>query len=170
MEYQAELHDFSRMSTGAKILEFFGKDRLVKLGGDKNYAVDDSVSYPYVRREVKLFIERLSGQSRAVCPDGLVVTGATRPQNRRPSNGSKRSVHPAGMALDLRIPDTRRCRVWLEGVLLSLERRRVLEATRETTPPHYHVAVFPKPYKEYVEGKKAAAKKPATRPAPRKKK
>src|SRR3989344_2291578 len=30
MEYQAELHDFSRMSTGAKILEFFGKDRLVK--------------------------------------------------------------------------------------------------------------------------------------------
>jgi LysM repeat protein len=43
----------------------------------------------------------------------------------------------------------------LESVLLSLEQTGVLEATREYNPPHYHVAVFPKPYDRYVENLKA---------------
>jgi nucleoid-associated protein YgaU len=55
------------------------------------------------------------------------------------------------MALDLRRPSNRRCRSWLESVLLSLEKQGVLEATYERRPPHYHVAVFPEPYKQYVE-------------------
>ena len=42
------------------------------------------------------------------------------------------------------------CRSWLEKVLLSLEKTGVLEATRESHPPHYHVALFPKPYARYV--------------------
>ena len=53
------------------------------------------------------------------------------------------------MAIDLRRP-AGRCRGWLESVLLSLEARGVLEATRERRPPHYHVAVYPKPYAAYV--------------------
>lgn len=47
MAEQARLHDFSRMSTGAKILEFFGRDRLVKLEGSRNYHLG-GVSYPFV--------------------------------------------------------------------------------------------------------------------------
>ncbi len=54
------------------------------------------------------------------------------------------------MALDVRRPRNRTCRRWLEKVLLSLEAERVLEATYERRPPHYHIALFPKPYKRYV--------------------
>ena len=42
------------------------------------------------------------------------------------------------------------CRSWLENVLLSLEKTGVLEATRESRPPHYHIALFPRPYARYV--------------------
>ena len=33
----------------------------------------------------------------------------------------------------------------------DLEQARVLEATRERYPPHYHVAIFPNQYAGYVE-------------------
>jgi len=55
------------------------------------------------------------------------------------------------MAVDVRRSNSSACRSWLEGVLLSLEKTGVLEATRESYPPHYHVAVFPNPYSRYVE-------------------
>jgi LysM repeat protein len=54
------------------------------------------------------------------------------------------------MALDIRRSNSRACRSWLEDVLLSLEKTGVLEATREYRPPHYHVALFPRPYARYV--------------------
>ena len=55
------------------------------------------------------------------------------------------------MAIDLRRSSRPACRRWLEDVLLSLEERGVLEATRERRPAHYHVAIFPKPYARYVD-------------------
>lgn len=164
---QAELHDFSHLSNGARILNFFRGGLLVELKGDKNYRLD-GVSYPLVRREVRLFVERLSLQSRTVCIDGLVVTSATRPIDEQPSNASKRSVHPTGMAVDFRVPDIKACRVWLERTLLSLEGEKVLEATRERRPPHYDVAVFPNPYKKYVDSLKSATKLVAKKKAPAK--
>ena len=75
---------------------------------------------------------------------------SVRPQNRQPANAASNSVHPAGMAVDLRIPDRGRCRSWLEQTLLSLEGSGVLDVTRERWPPHYHVAVFTTPYQNYV--------------------
>jgi hypothetical protein len=54
------------------------------------------------------------------------------------------------MAVDVRRSRSRACRSWLESVLLSLEATGVLEATRESYPPHYHIAVFPRPYTRYV--------------------
>jgi LysM repeat protein len=99
---------------------------------------------------VKLFIERLSSQFRAACGEKLIVTSLTRPESEQPYNASDQSVHPRGMAVDLRVPGSSRCRGWLEDVLLSLEDGNVLDATRERNPPHYHVAVFPDPYERYV--------------------
>jgi len=61
------------------------------------------------------------------------------------------------MALDVRRSNSRSCRSWLEGVLLSLEGSRVLEATRESRPPHYHIAVYPQPYARYVEAQNSPA-------------
>ena len=55
------------------------------------------------------------------------------------------------MAVDLRVPPAASCRKWLEGVLLDLERKQVIEATREKRPSHFHVAVFPQPYLHYVD-------------------
>ena len=44
------------------------------------------------------------------------------------ANSSKRSVHPTGMAIDLRRP-TGKCLTWLRRTLVSLERSGVIEAT-----------------------------------------
>jgi LysM repeat protein len=55
------------------------------------------------------------------------------------------------MAVDLRYSRSRRCRSWLERVLVSLEGAGAVEATRERYPAHYHVAVYPRQYAAYVE-------------------
>jgi nucleoid-associated protein YgaU len=55
------------------------------------------------------------------------------------------------MALDIRYSGDRNCRRWLEDVLGSLERQGVLEATRERSPVHYHIALFPDQYASYVD-------------------
>jgi LysM repeat protein len=56
----------------------------------------------------------------------------------------------SGHSRSTRRPGNPRCRAWLERTLLGLEGRRVVEATRETSPPHLHVAVFPARYVQYV--------------------
>jgi LysM repeat protein len=108
------------------------------------------VSFPYARPEVRLFVERLSAQYRSACGEKLVVTSLSRPLSNQPANASDRSVHPTGMAVDLRRSNSGRCRAWLESTLLGLESEGVIEATLETRPPHYHIAVFPQPYARYV--------------------
>ncbi len=142
-------HDFTFLRTASQIRRFVDHGYLVRVPGDANYTLI-RVSYPYARPETKLFIERLAAQYRAACGERLVVTSLTRPQNEQPRNASRKSVHPTGMAIDFRRTRQRSCRVWLEDVLLSLERQGVLEATLERWPPHYHVAVFPRPYAQYV--------------------
>jgi LysM repeat protein len=110
-----------------------------------------NVSFPYAKAPVKLFIEQLSAQYVAACGEKLTVTSLTRPLDRQPGNAADDSVHPTGMAVDLRIPPAGKCRSWLERQLLSLESAEVLDVTRERNPPHYHVAVYPEPYRQFAE-------------------
>ena len=149
---QARTHDFSFLETPARVQRFVDLGYLVSLRGNREYQIDDEVSFAYARPQVRTFIKRLAGQYRRGCGEQLVVTSLTRPLNRQPRNASTRSVHPTGMAVDLRRSNNRNCRRWLEDVLLSLEANGVLEATRETRPPHYHIALFPSPYARYVDG------------------
>ena len=146
---QAATHDYSYMETGTRVVRFADAGLLMRVDGDSNYDLH-GVSYPYSRPAVKLFIERLAAQFRSGCGEKLTVTSLTRPITEQPPNSSKDSVHPTGMAIDLRVPATRACRDWLNQVLLSLEGTGTLEATRENSPPHYHIAVFPNPYEQYV--------------------
>ena len=146
---QARQHDFTFLRRRAEVDRFVDAGLLVSLRGSKHYRLHE-VSFSVARPEVKLFVERLSAQYYAACGDRLVVTSLTRPTSRQPSNASSRSVHPTGMAVDLRAPDTASCRRWLASALLSLERERVLEATLERSPLHFHVAVFPDEYLAYV--------------------
>jgi hypothetical protein len=148
---EARDHDFSYLRTSAEVREYAQQGVLVRVPGNADYELaTDEVSFPYARPEVKLFIERLADQYHSACGEPLVVTSLTRPINRQPSNASIISVHPTGMAVDLRRSDGAGCRQWLETVLLDLEGKGVIEATREQYPPHYHVAVFPNPYLQYV--------------------
>ena len=146
----AREHDYSYLRTPADVERFVRAGYLVPVRGNRDLELH-AVSFPYARPEVELFLRRLGAQYRGACGEKLVVTSLTRPKTRQPRNASEESVHPTGMAVDLRIPRDAKCRNWLEGVLLSLEKARILEATRERYPAHYHLALFPRQYVAYVE-------------------
>lgn len=102
------------------------------------------------RPELRHFVEQFAVRMHQECGERLVVTSLTRPVTRQPRNAHRLSVHPAGMAMDLRVPRSASCRRWLESSLLELEERRVLDVTRERAPAHYHVALFPDSYLAHV--------------------
>lgn len=145
----ARQNDYTFLRTAAQVREFVREDRLQPLVSNEHLVVNN-VSFPYARPAVKLFVERLAEQYHSATGQRLVVTSLTRPMTRQPRNAHELSVHPAGMAVDLRVPSGP-ARVWLEFTLLQLEKRGVLDATLERRPPHYHVAVFPDRYSEYVQ-------------------
>ena len=129
--------------------------RLVPIERSEDVVLHD-VGYPWARPAVRTFVERLAGQYHAACGEPLVVTSAVRPATRQPANSTARSVHPAGMAVDLRRPEERTSVRWLRRALLELEDAGVLEATEEHAPAHFHVAVFPTPYTRYVAKRTAS--------------
>jgi hypothetical protein len=145
----AKEHDFTFLRTTNDVRRFIDLGLLVHVPGNANYDLAN-VSFPYAREAVKTFVERLAAQYRSSCGEQLVVTSLTRPRNRQPGNASDLSVHPAGMAVDLRLSRKTSCRRWLERTLLSLEKTGVLDVTRERYPAHYHVALYPNPYLSYV--------------------
>jgi hypothetical protein len=157
----ARQHDYTYLRTSSQVREFARRGLLVRLSGNSDYRLA-AVSFPYARPEVKTFIERLGDQYRAACGERLVVTSLTRPTTRQPRNASHLSVHPTGMAVDLRRSGRSSCRSWLEETLLLLEDEGVVEATRERHPPHYHVTVFPKPYLRYLVAKGISTRSPET--------
>ena len=147
--HQAQAHGFTYLDTPAQVRQFVASGYLVPVVPNRDFDVHN-VSFPYARPEVNLFIQRLAAQYRSACGEKLVVTSLTRPRSNQPWNASSRSVHPTGMAVDLRRSGNPSCRNWLEGTLLALEREGLLEAIYERNPPHYHVAVYPQPYATYV--------------------
>lgn len=160
----AREHDFTYIESPAQVRRFASAGYLVPVRANQDFDLH-AVSFPYARPEAELFIRRLARQYRAACGEKLVVTSLTRPQTRQPHNASDRSVHPTGMAIDLRRSNTRACRAWLEDVLLSLESMRVLEATRESRPPHYHIALFPRQYDRYVARLAEGSDEPGATPS-----
>lgn len=157
----ARLHGYTYLADAGQLKRFVEGGYLVRVRGNHDFRVHRHVSFPYAREAVRTFLHRLGAQYRGACGRQLVVTSLTRPHTHQPSNASSESVHPTGMAVDLRLSRSSRCRAWLERVLLSLERQGVLEATREKWPPHYHVVVFPDHYEKYV----ASLTRPGQTPA-----
>jgi hypothetical protein len=141
--------NFTFLQTAGEVNRFVKSGLLVPINNTGNVQLA-GVSYPYGRAALKTFVQRLGSQHRANCGQPLVVTSLTRPANEQPRNASDESVHPAGMAVDLRI-GTGACRKWLEKTLLAMEKRGVIDATRERHPAHFHVAVFPTAYMAYVD-------------------
>lgn len=162
MYRQARSHALPFYRTPGGVRAAAADGELVRLSGNSNYRVA-GVSYPYALSTTRTFVQRLAEQYRDVCGEKLVVTSAMRPSSFRLFNSAEKSVHPAGMAVDIRIPAGSRCRAWLRQRLLYLESRGVAEATEERRPPHFHVAVFPGPYRRYIGGGSGAKSKPAAR-------
>ncbi len=115
----------------------------VRLGRSADFRLR-GVAVPYVRPATHAFLVSFASRYRARCGEPLVVTSALRPTYIRLPNSVDKSVHPTGMALDLRVPRNG-CRTWMRDALLGLEERGVIDATEERRPAHFHVVVYQAP-------------------------
>jgi len=147
--------DYTFLRTASQVQEFVAKGWLEPLVGNADYVLS-KVSFPFARAEVRMFVERLAADYRAATGGRLVITSLTRPEALQPRNAHELSVHPTGMAVDFRIPDDAAGQRWLEQTLLAMEKDGLIDVTRERRPPHYHVAVFPQPYRAYAKRRDAA--------------
>jgi hypothetical protein len=129
---------FYRTRDGMLSGVFAGRLVMVAMNEDLELA---RVRYPFVLPGTRDFVYQLARRYRQNCGERLVLTSALRPITEQPRNAHAKSVHPAGMAVDFRRPQGR-CLEWLRAELLDLEARRVIEATEERRPPHFHVAVL----------------------------
>jgi LysM repeat protein len=162
-QYQlAQSYGFNFIKTASEVVPNVESGELHKVSPGRYMELHD-VSYPYAVSETRLFLDRLSQQYHAACGEKLTVTSLLRPVSNQPANAVALSVHPTGMAVDLRIPAKWKCRSWLEDTLLSLEKERVLDVTRERRPAHYHVAVYAKQYETRVAALEAKVRQPTTR-------
>jgi hypothetical protein len=133
--------DYSFLRTSTEVKKLATAGALVPVVENTNLALS-KVSYPFARPEVRDFVELFAARYRDSIGGRLVVTSLTRPSSAQPSNAHKLSVHPAGMAVDLRIPADSSARHFVERSLLDMEKAGVLDVTRERNPAHYHIAVF----------------------------
>ena len=154
----AQNHDFTFLRTSSDVARFVESGLLVPVNNSSALKLAENVGFPVARPQVRTFVQRLARQYKDACGEKLVITSLTRPLSRQPWNASDLSVHPAGMAVDMRVSDRRSCRRWLTNALIGLEQRGVLDATREHYPAHFHVAVFPTSYQNYVASLDAPAK------------
>ena len=147
--HYATLHDLPFSRTSRDVKRSLHEGYLVRLGASPDY-VTHNVSFPYVTRTTLTFVRRLAAQYHSACGEKLILTSAVRPESMQPSNSSEYSVHPAGIAVDLRKPTKGSCLRWLRKNLLVIEKRGDIEATEEHHPAHFHVVVIPESYKEYL--------------------
>ena len=111
----------------------------VKSSGDLTVK---GASFPYVLPATRDWVTAFAEDYRDACKQPLVVTSGVRPAAKQPRNASPLSVHPTGMAIDLRRPRGK-CLTWLRRQLVAQERAGTVEATEERRPAHFHVAVLP---------------------------
>jgi hypothetical protein len=121
------------------------RGKLVALTGDATYELTRGVGFSYSTREAKQFVTQFAPQYLAACGTPLTVTSAARPMSRQPHNANPHSVHPTGIAVDIRRPPPGPCLTWVRTALADLEARGIVEATEERHPVHLHVAVLQPP-------------------------
>lgn len=171
MYHFAQRHRYPFYLTPANVDGAVASGRLVPLTGDSTYELTRGVGFSYATREAKQFITAFAPQYLHACGTPLVVTSAARPKSRQPRNANPQSVHPTGIAVDLRRPYPGPCLTWLRSALSDLERRGIIEATEERHPVHMHLAVLAAPGSRVVlpnliRGTVAAARVPVTPPSP----
>jgi hypothetical protein len=140
MQYNyAQMRQLSFLETEMDYATRIANGQLIRLEGDSLHSI---ARRPYVLPSTYRFVERLAFAYRANGCGRLTITSASRLVSERPRNGSVFSVHPAGMAVDVRVNGIgERCEDWLNAYLLEKEALGEVDATREHRPPHYHLVV-----------------------------
>lgn len=141
MYSSARESDLTFYRTASGVRSAAGDGEFVRLSESRDMTMAD-VSYPYVLPHTREFVKNLAVKFHSACGARLVVTSAARPRSEQPSNSSPKSVHPTGMAVDIRKPSGA-CLKWTRKHLLKLERAGSIEATEEFHPAHFHIAVLP---------------------------
>ena len=165
----ATSHHMPFYLTPVNVDDAIAKGRLVALAGDSTYELTRGVGFAYSTREAKQFVLAFAPQYLAACGVPLTVTSAARPMSRQPHNANPHSVHPTGIAVDIRRPSPGPCLTWVRGALATLEEKGVVEATEEHHPVHLHVAVLVPPGGKIVLPnlvKTVVARQVTTPPAP----
>lgn len=97
---------------------------------------------PYALPSTVSFMQEMSAAYQATGCGQVVVKDAVRLMSERPPNGSWYSVHPAGMAIDIRIryiaPE---CADWLRMYVRQKEAAGAVDGTHELHPEHLHIVV-----------------------------
>src|SRR5688500_16071544 len=95
---------YTFLRSTAQVAAFVADGLLEPIAGNGDFVVDAQVAHPYGRPETRLFLERLGAQYHEATGKALVVTSLVRPTAEQPANAHRLSVHPAGMAVDFRVP------------------------------------------------------------------
>lgn len=103
------------------------------------------VTSPYVRPATRNFVTKFAADYARQCGEPLTVTSAMRPTSIRLRNSVEKTVHPTGIAVDLRASRSAGCRSWMRATLLDMENAGTIDATEEHHPPHFHVVVLREP-------------------------
>jgi hypothetical protein len=146
-----KMYDFAQRNrfpfylTPSTLDDAIAKGKLVPLTGDQNYELTRGVGFSYATIEAREFITQFAPQYLAACGVPLTVTSAARPMSRQPRNANPHSVHPTGIAVDIRRPYPGPCLTWVRGALAELEAQGFVEATEEHHPVHLHLAVLRAP-------------------------
>jgi hypothetical protein len=115
----------------------------VRLANGRTYQLRN-VQFPYVLPATRAVVVDLAARYSRACGQKMVVTSAIRPTSVRLLNSNPRTVHPTGLAVDLRRPSGR-CRAWLREALLRMEKAGTIDATEERFPAHFHLVVYRSP-------------------------
>jgi hypothetical protein len=97
---------------------------------------------PYALPSTVAFATEMSVAYNTFGCGRLVIKDTLRLTTERPKNGSPESVHPAGMALDIRtkyIPVE--CADWLRTYISQKEAEGKVDGTQEWKPEHLHIVV-----------------------------
>jgi hypothetical protein len=141
--------DYPFLRTAADVQRLVDAGQLVPVKSTADYTLS-GVSFPYTRPEVLSFVQHFAAAYHIATGDRLVITSLTRPLAKQPRNAHALSVHPAGMAVDLRVPRSAEDRQFLENALLSMEKEGLIDVTRELHPSHFHIAVFAPTFAPYA--------------------
>jgi len=141
----AQTHGLQFYLTPTNLKDAIAKGKLVQMSSEATYEVMPSVGFSYATPEAKQFVAAFAPLYQAACGTPLVVTSLARPTSRQPRNSNPYSVHPTGIAVDLRRPPAGPCQTWVRNALAELENKGFVEATEERRPAHLHVAVLTEP-------------------------